>query len=238
MVVGWIVERWRSRRSGKRNGKSINAMEWIGAALITIGILSFQYMQLQKQSSNNHHGGKEQRGDSPFGLALLGVSLMMDGLLAACQSTLKQKDAPADGVARHRPPSAMETMLYTNLYATILLLVASHCVGQLDRGMRILFASSGAKSALLLQMNLAAALGQVFIFMTIHHFSPLTCTTITTTRKFATLLLSVYRFGHVLSGWQWASIGLVFGGLYLEIAAKLFERRPEGGNVERKVKRE
>jgi UDP-galactose transporter B1 len=50
------------------------------------------------------------------------------------------------------------------------------------------------------------------------------CTTITTTRKFFTILLSVYKFGHVLSIWQWISVTLVFFGLYMEIVAKLFER--------------
>mmetsp|Transcript_44065 Transcript_44065/g.79086 ORF Transcript_44065/g.79086 Transcript_44065/m.79086 type:complete len:444 (+) Transcript_44065:216-1547(+) len=234
MIVGWLVDKWRSWRSGSSNrsangdGKSINAMEWIGAALITIGIISFQFIQLQKQSSDNHHGGKEVKGDSPYGLALLGLSLFMDGLLGACQSVLKQKDATTEttttSISVHRPPSAMETMLYINLYATLILLPASHYAGQFQRGINMLFSNSSSKSMLLLQLNLSASLGQVFIFLTIHHFSPLTCTTITTTRKFFTILLSVYQFGHVLGVWQWMSIGLVFSGLYLQIAAKLFVR--------------
>ena len=49
-------------------------------------------------------------------------------------------------------------------------------------------------------------------------------TTITTTRKFFSILLSVRAFGHVFSAVQWTSIGMVFGGLYLEIAAKLNAR--------------
>ena len=83
-------------------------------------------------------------------------------------------------------------------------------------------------SKLLLQLNLSASLGQVFIFLTIHHFSPLTCTTVTTTRKFFTILLSVYKFGHVLDVWQWCSVGLVFGGLYLEIVAKFIGGKGDG----------
>mmetsp|Transcript_8582 Transcript_8582/g.19256 ORF Transcript_8582/g.19256 Transcript_8582/m.19256 type:complete len:467 (-) Transcript_8582:196-1596(-) len=244
MIVGWIVDQWRSwnHRSGSGSSgvgaknnhgstKTINGMEWFGAALITIGILSFQYSQLHKQSNNNDE--KEVKGDSPFGLALLGLSLCMDGFLGACQSVLKQKNERKDttttaanniAVVAYRPPSAMETMLYINLYATLLLLPASHYAGQFHRGMTMMFSNSSTKSMLLLQLNLSASLGQVFIFLTIHHFSPLTCTTITTTRKFFTILLSVYKFGHVLDVWQWVSIGLVFCGLYLEIVAKLFEQ--------------
>jgi len=255
MLVGWLVDQWRNwRRSRGSNssssgtnandghGKSINTLEWIGAALITLGILLFQYIQLQKQSSENHHGShggtNEDKGDSPFGLALLGLSLFMDGLLGACQSVLKQKgEAPPKdstnnnnnniAVQYYRPPTAMETMLYINLYATFILLAASHYAGQFQRGIDMMLTNSNTKSMLLLQLNLSASLGQVFIFLTIHYFSPLTCTTITTTRKFFTLLLSVYKFGHVLNVWQWVSVGLVFGGLYLQIAAKLFEQQQQ-----------
>lgn len=236
MIVGWLFDQWRSRQRGDgchhHNTKSINATEWIGAGLITVGILCFQYIQLHKQSSNgssHHNGEKEAKGDSPYGLVLLGLSLFMDGLLAACQSNLKQKnvtmDASNDGISAYRPPSAMETMLYTNLYATLILLPASHYAGQFERGMAILLSNGSDRSLLLFQLNLSASLGQVFIFLTIHHFSPLTCTTITTTRKFFTILLSVYKFGHVLDVWQWVSVGLVFGGLYLEIAAKMVEQQ-------------
>jgi len=121
----------------------------------------------------------------------------------------------------------METMLYINLYATLMLLPASYYAGQFRRGMDAMF--SDGKYALLLQLNLSASLGQVFIFLTVHHFSPLTCTTITTTRKFFTILLSVYKFGHVLGAVQWLSVALVFAGLYLEIVAKIFEGGGGGG---------
>ncbi len=254
MVVGWLVDKYRSWKvvgttnhtsssssignNGSHNNKGINGMEWLGAALITIGILAFQYIQLQKQSngdkSSHHHGGEDEEevvnGDSPYGLALLGISLFMDGLLGACQSTLKRKHLNN----YFRPPSAMETMLFINLYATLILIPCSYYAGQFTHGMSMLFPSSNNMnsveevdntSKLLLQLNLSASLGQVFIFLTIHHFSPLTCTTITTTRKFCTILLSVYKFGHVLDIWQWSSVGLVFGGLYLEIVAKFMEEK-------------
>lgn len=228
MVVGWLVDQFRGQH-GIGGNKSHSIMEWIGAACITMGIISFQYTQLQKQQSS-HHEGKERKGDSPYGLALLGLSLFMDGFLGACQSALKRKSdikstsSTVTGHALCRPPSAMETMLYINLYATLLLLPASYYAGQFQHGMKMfLQAADGSNDipALLLKLNISASLGQVFIFLTIHHFSPLICTTITTTRKFFTILLSVYKFGHVLDLTQWCSIALVFGGLYLEIAAKM-----------------
>ena len=39
----------------------------------------------------------------------------------------------------------------------------------------------------------------------------------------------MYKFGHVLDIWQWGSVGLVFGGLYLEIVAKLVEQQHQHG---------
>mmetsp|Transcript_23261 Transcript_23261/g.49126 ORF Transcript_23261/g.49126 Transcript_23261/m.49126 type:complete len:568 (-) Transcript_23261:107-1810(-) len=278
MIVGWLVDTYRGWKIGHGDGKgmlgnaktnhhshatsTINAMEWIGAAFITIGIISFQYIQLQNQQQRNQSGnGKssEMEGDSPYGLALLGLSLFMDGLLGACQNLLKAKrkeksnnttgtdksnstattSSKTSSSTVYRPPTAMETMLYINLYATIVLLPASYYAGQFQNGMRMLFPPSSTdtsssienKSSLLVQLNLSASLGQVFIFLTIHHFSPLICTTITTTRKFFTILLSVYKFGHVLDVWQWGSVGLVFGGLYLEIAAKLFEGREKNSKT-------
>ena len=224
MVVGWLVDTIRG--SYNVGNKYHSIMEWIGAALITTGILSFQYIQLQKQQGKED---KEMQGDSPYGLFLLGLSLFMDGLLGACQSALKRKSSPS---SNHRPPTAMETMLYINLYATIILLPASYYAGQFQNGVNMFMDASGDIPNLLFQLNISASMGQVFIFLTIHHFSPLICTTITTTRKFFTILLSVYKFGHVLDVWQWSSVGLVFGGLYLEIAAKMMTSTR---NVKRKT---
>lgn len=258
MVVGWLVERWRSWRKicclndnqnasvlSDNNTKRINTMEWAGAALITIGILSFQYIQLNKQAVVHGKYSKDdvEQADSPYGLVLLCLSLFMDGLLGACQSSLKQvTDEKLEAkVETYRPPSAMETMLFTNLYATLILLPATYYAGQFELGMGTMFFSkSDDKFMLLMQLNLSASLGQVFIFLTIHHFSPLICTTITTTRKFFTILLSVYKFGHALNRVQWLSIVLVFAGLYLEIFAKLFEGHEEIEKIDdvRKKKQE
>ncbi len=62
-----------------------------------------------------------------------------------------------------------------------------------------------------------SAAGQNFVFFTIAHFSSLTLATITTTRKFFTILLSVLYFRHELSARQCAGVGLVFVGLGMEL---------------------
>jgi len=203
MIAGIVVER-----------RVYSFAEWGGALLITTGIVVFNWTRVSAEAG-------DQVGDSPFGLYLLALSLAMDGALSACQGALKR-----DSFA-YRPPTAMELMLFTNLYSGLFLLPASLYSGQLKNG-AALFAKVGDDAATarnwILLLNATAAAGQVFIFLTIHFFSSIMTTTITTTRKFFSILLSVRAFGHVFSAVQWTSIGMVFGGLYLEIAAKLNAR--------------
>jgi len=62
-----------------------------------------------------------------------------------------------------------------------------------------------------------SCVGQHFIFVTISMFGPLTCSIITTTRKFFTILSSVILFQHSITVLQWEGTTLVFAGLILDI---------------------
>jgi UDP-galactose transporter B1 len=217
MVVGFLVERKRY---------SLN--EWTGAACITFGIIVFHLSQ--HWSTNDDNSSDEENkvssssSSSLFGLALLVGSLAMDGLLGSCQGLLKKERS------QYRRPDAMETMMYLNLYAIVFLLPTALYTGHWKNGIDLLllelkqqprnYENSEFISSLLL-INGTAAVGQIFVFFTIHLYSPLMCTTITTTRKFITVLLSVYRFGHVFSTTQWSCVALVFGGVYMEIISKV-----------------
>lgn len=53
---------------------------------------------------------------------------------------------------------------------------------------------------------------QTFIFLTVVNFGPLTCSIVTTTRKFFTILGSVLLFGNSMSTLQWTGTILVFLG--------------------------
>jgi UDP-galactose transporter B1 len=69
----------------------------------------------------------------------------------------------------------------------------------------------------IIEFGVTSAIGQIFIYQTIAHFGPLTCSIITTTRKFFTILASVVIFGHSLILRQWMGVSLVFLGLSLDI---------------------
>lgn len=252
MMVGFFIER-----------KTFLVKEWISAALITMGIIIFNFSRMNHNSGSNGTG-VDKTEDSIYGLFLLGFSLAMDGLLAACQNKLKgQGDDANDSnsnnninstsnenkTKKYRTPKALETMLWTNAYALLFLLPLSIWSGQFANGIKLMnlsqptsAASSSSSSSTpyssslsirqtIIILNLTAATGQIFIFFTIHFFSSIMCTTITTTRKFLTILLSVWKFGHQFTYVQWAAIFMVFGGLYLGIVSKFIGGGRGGGEV-------
>jgi hypothetical protein len=63
------------------------------------------------------------------------------------------------------------------------------------------------------------------VFYTIRTFDSLTLSTITTTRKFFTIIVSVVVHGHVLLSQQWIAVGVVFLGLILEVVDGENEKR-------------
>ena len=123
------------------------------------------------------------------------------------KGTKKSKNIPV------RPPNATETMLFVNLYAILYLIPLTIVNQQMPQGLAMLQGTVSSSNLsfdmdsgdLLLQkqqrhrnlltglvvMNLTVAAGQICIFLTITWYSSLVCTTITTTRKFFTILLSV-----------------------------------------------
>lgn len=227
--------------SGLVESKHFEWEEIIGAILITGGVVLFNLSRMgllggAKGPSTSSYQGRHT--DSAFGILLLLFSLFMDGLLASCQSLLKTHNSSSSKGKTYRPPTAMETMLFTNLYSIPLLLPLALGSGQFQLGMKLILSPAASMSnnlhpsstheqlfsfanlpfrLTLLLLNLAAAMGQIFISITIINFSPQVCTTITTTRKFLSIVFSVHRFGHVFTPLQWSAVVMVFGGVRLEM---------------------
>merc|ERR1719282_1365293 len=66
-----------------------------------------------------------------------------------------------------------------------------------------------------------SAIGQSFIFYTIANFDPLILSTVTTTRKIFSVMLSIVLKGHSLSLMGWSGICLACSGILSEMAAKM-----------------
>lgn len=224
LLVGQLVERRLYRPS-----------EWMAALCISVGIVLFHTTSRPAAANNKNAAATATRNRSSvdfdsaaawtdhhshhhdneynYGLWLLVGSLTIDGVLSSLQNRLKQA---------RRPPNAVETMLYVNLYAILFLHPFCVVTGQWEAAVgsrRDHHHSTWLRETAgrLVLLNAAAAAGQVFIFLSLAWFTPVVTTTITTTRKFWTILLSVGLYGHTFHGPQWLSVGLVFVGLYVAI---------------------
>eukprot|EP00985_Skeletonema_marinoi_P002571 scaffold1059_cov216-Skeletonema_marinoi.AAC.1 len=216
MVVGWLVDKYRSygrigiqqnnnsSTSSSTNHKGINGMEWLGAALITIGILSFQYIQLQKQSndSSHPHGSsdgedKDEKGDSPYGLALLGLSLFM--WVAWC-------------MPKYFEANASFIIIILNK------LSAAKCNGNNVVDQPLCNTDSHSVRAHVKAITAAKSICFTGTSLHISHNPPL-------------FSIDLYDGDHDT---KWCSVGLVFGGLYLEIVAKFIGEKGDGDGKKQK----
>ncbi|KAG8466286.1 hypothetical protein KFE25_002042 [Diacronema lutheri] len=144
------------------------------------------------------------------GLALALASLACDGYTGGAQ----------DRLVHAVRPSSHQLMLWTNLWAVVLLAIALVVTGQGVLAARFAARHPEMVGDLALFCG-TSALGQNFIYFSIARFGALPTAVITTTRKFFTILASVLWFGHPLGFTQWLAIALVFGALGSELHQKV-----------------
>lgn len=140
-----------------------------------------------------------------IGEMLLILSLSMDGLTGAVQERMKSDHQTKSG----------HMMYKMNLWSTFYLLLATVATGELGRFYEFIGRHPSIIYDICLFSSLSA-IGQLFIFLTVSEFGPLPCSIITTTRKFFTVLISVFLFGNKLTTTQWMGTSLVFTGLALD----------------------
>ncbi|XP_016371227.1 solute carrier family 35 member B1-like [Sinocyclocheilus rhinocerous] len=149
-------------------------------------------------------------------------SLSYLGAMVSSNSALQYVNYPTQS---YLPTSLRQTLLNEKLtYANHLLrklsLALSFCIAVLWTGEVWEFLSFADRYPgiiyNILLFGITSALGQTFIFMTVVYFGPLTCSIITTTRKFFTILGSVLLFGNIISPMQWFGTILIFLGLGLD----------------------
>jgi UDP-galactose transporter B1 len=190
-------------------GKSYSMFEYFQVFLITAGVVVFNLMGKKKKA-----GG----GDSLYGLALIGFSLVMDAVTGGLQDKVKKSTKEMNPDAGEKPvPTMHESMLYTNFAGFLVACVLALATGQVTEGMSFCMRNPEVINAIMIY-SLASAVGQNFIYYTITQFNPLVLTTVTTTRKIFTTIYSVFRTpANSLALGQWGGCGLVFIGLALDI---------------------
>jgi UDP-galactose transporter B1 len=95
-------------------------------------------------------------------------------------------------------PQPQDFMFWTNLYMTVAAAMVALVLGEFNTGLQFCLKNPVIFSKLL-KFALCSAVGQAFIFYTISEFDPLVCSTVTTTRKVFSVLLSIFVHGHQMS---------------------------------------
>ena len=160
--------------------------------------------------------GKKKSGapSSTAGLVYITLSLALDGVTGGMQNRLK-----SESKARGLRPKPYDFMFWTNLFMAATAFIISLANGELFSGLGYMNENPDIVPSIL-KFALCSAIGQSFIFYTISNFDSLVCTTVTTTRKIFSVLLSIFINGHPMSKQGWTGISIASMGILAEIQNK------------------
>lgn len=176
-------------------------------------------------------GGKSAAGSSSVaGLLFLVAALACDGVVGGTQKGMKK--ALAEKGMKER---SFEMQFLTNLYMALTAIVLAAGFGEFGPAVAYLQANPVILKDIAI-FALCSAVGQAFIFFMISSFDPLVCTTVTTTRKVFSVLLSVILKGHAMNTTKWAGIGLACVGILGELEEKFSASRKKTDSKESKKK--
>lgn len=107
-------------------------------------------------------------------------------------------------------------MFWTNLFMALTAAAFAVVLGEFTTGIQFCIENPVILEKIV-KFSVCSAIGQSFIFYTIANFDPLVCTTVTTTRKVFSVLLSIFLNGHAVSTEGWVGIGLASAGILSEL---------------------
>lgn len=186
-----------------------SSRDYMQVLCIIFGTALLGLSKSQYQSSND--------STSTMGTNFIILSLFMDGITGGLQKRIKE-DAKATG----HIVKGFDFMFYTNVY----MFIVSIAVAVANKDLFAGFSQSVENPTLqklIFRFCICSAAGQSFIYYTIANFDPLVCSTVTTTRKILSVLLSIWYKGHVLNHQGWSGILLAFIGIASELQHK-FQR--------------
>ena len=187
--------------------------------LVTAGVAVFTFHNPSSKKSS-----KGAANSSAWGLFLLGVNLLFDGLTNSTQDHIFSSFKPYSGPQMMVAQNVLSTLLTVGYLVALPLLPLSalsflsippSSTTELSSAITFLQTHPAVLKDVL-GFAACGAVGQIFIYVTLARFSSLLLVTVTVTRKMLTMMLSVLWFGHSLSGMQWLGVGLVFGGVGAE----------------------
>ncbi|KAA6407050.1 MAG: udp-glc gal endoplasmic reticulum nucleotide sugar transporter [Lasallia pustulata] len=194
--------------------------KYLVVALVTAGVAVFT-LHHPSSSKKPRSSSSSNKNNNLWGLSLLAINLLFDGLTNSTQDHIFRTHQPYSG-----PQMMVAQNLLSTLLTTIYLLLSPYLASTPLAPVFSLSPTRGSEFASALAfvrrhpavgkdvLGFAAcgAVGQIFVYYTLSRFESLVLVTVTVTRKMLTMMLSVLWFGHRLSGMQWVGVGLVFGG--------------------------
>ncbi|KAL3478734.1 UAA transporter [Aspergillus californicus] len=208
--------------------------------LVTLGVATFTLHHPGTSKKVAASAAKGQSGSSAWGIFLLSINLLLDGLTNTTQDHVFT--SPHLYTRFTGPQMMVAQNVLSTLLTAIYLLIMPHLSStgiihailpipippstETELSTAISFLSRHPEVLKnVLGFAACGAVGQLFIFYTLSRFSSLLLVTVTVTRKMLTMLLSVFWFGHSLSPGQWLGISLVFGGIGAEAAVQRQEKK-------------
>lgn len=130
-------------------------------------------------------GSSKSAQSSIAGMALVAAALACDGIVGGVQKSFKVECKEKQQKAR-----PYDMMFWTNFYMALAALVAALAGNELKKGMAFCRRNPSVMRQIL-KLSVCGAMGQSCIFYTISNFDSVVCTAVTTTRKLASVLLSL-----------------------------------------------
>jgi UDP-galactose transporter B1 len=190
-------------------GASYSLREYLQVAAI-IGGTAIVSMGKKKGSGGDN---------SLMGVFYIVMSLALDGVTAGFQKRLKTETAKV-GVK----PKPYDFMFWTNFFMCLTAVFIAGLTGEITSGVAFLVANPEIMGKIA-RFAVCSAVGQSFIFYTIANFDPLVLSTVTTTRKIFSVLLSIFLKGHSLSLTGWSGIALSCSGILSELQSKASSKK-------------
>ncbi|KAK6863938.1 hypothetical protein PG995_000466 [Apiospora arundinis] len=202
--------------------------KYLVVAAVTAGVAVFTLHSGKKGGSKKHASADDVERNMPWGLLLLSINLLFDGLTNSTQDYIFSAFQPYTGPQMMCANNLMSTAVTASYLVLSPWLVqtgvgewlgmdVAGSAGELGEALQFM-ARNPSVWADVLGFAACGAVGQVFIFYTLSTFSSVLLVTVTVTRKMFTMILSVVAFGHRLTQMQVLGVGLVFGGIGVEAA--------------------
>lgn len=159
-------------------------------------------------------GGNKGKKSSGLGLLLILFALACDGVVGGVQKRLKNK---LKEMKKKEKP--YDLMFWSNFYMAVAALIMAVLKKELGPGAKYLRENPQIYSQIL-KFSVCGAMGQACIFYTISNFDPVLCTAVTTTRKLASVLVSIFETGKGISALPpmgWVGLSIAAAGITGEI---------------------